>query len=315
MLMKIYIETRLTDPLKLAIRETAHRYECIFHDELQNEDERRAAIADADIIFGNIKSPELLDTAPRLQWIQFASAGFDAYRGLRTRAIATNMRDYFSEPCAETIVAGILALYRGIHEFALLKQQQTWVGHDVRTNLFMLNKRSVIILGAGAIGKRLAKLLSGFDCQVIFFARSSPLAIINTTDELLQAASGADVIIGALPGTAETKGLFTNAMIDAMRANAIFCNVGRGNLLEDETHLIRALNERKIAGAVLDVTAEEPLPPGHPLWTTPNTILTQHSGGGNLTELQGIVALFLTNLKNLEAGRPLMNRIELNKGY
>ena len=314
-LMKIYIETRLTDPLKQAIRETAEDYECIFHDELKNEQDRKSAIADADIVFGNIKTPELLDTAPRLRWIQFASAGFDAYRGLKTSAIVTNMRDYFSQPCAETIVAGLLALYRGIHEFAVLKQQQKWVGHDVRTSLFMLSKRSVIILGAGAIGKRIAKLLSGFECQVIFYARSSPAAIINTPDELLQASSGADIIIGALPGTDETKGLFTNAMIDAMKANAIFCNVGRGNLLEDENHLIRALKKRKIAGAVLDVTAEEPLPSDHPLWTTPNTILTQHTGGGNLTELQGIVALFLTNLKNLEAGRPLMNRVQLTRGY
>jgi glyoxylate/hydroxypyruvate reductase len=313
--MKIYIETRLTDPLKQAIRETADGHECVFHSELNNEDERKAAIAAADIVFGNIKSPQLLETATRLRWIQFASAGFDAYRGLNTTAIVTNMRDYFSQPCAETIVAGLLALYRGIHEFAILKQQQKWVGHDVRNSLFMLGKRSVIILGAGAIGKRIAKLLTGFDCQVVFYARRSPVAIINTPDELLTAASGADIIIGALPGTAETQGLFTNAMIDAMRANAIFCNVGRGNLLEDESHLIKALNERKIAGAVLDVTAEEPLPPDHPLWTTPNTILTQHSGGGNLTELQGIVALFLTNLKNLEAGRPLMNRVELKRGY
>jgi phosphoglycerate dehydrogenase-like enzyme len=313
--MTIYIEIKLTEPLKQAIREVADEYECIFQDELPNDEMKQEAILNADIIFGNVKQPALLESADKLRWIQFSSAGFDAYRDINTNAVVTNMRDYFSGPCAETMVAGLLALYRGIAEFTLLKEQQKWVGHKVRNDLYMLQKRSVIILGAGNIGKRIGKLLSGFDCTIAYYARSSSTAIINTPDELLQAVSGADVIIGALPGTEETRGLFTNAMIDSLRANAIFCNVGRGNLLEDEAYLIKAIKEKKIAGAVLDVTAEEPIPPGHALWSCPNTILTQHSGGGNLTELQGIVALFITNFKNLEAGRQLMNTVQLGRGY
>ncbi|RYY20384.1 MAG: D-2-hydroxyacid dehydrogenase [Chitinophagaceae bacterium] len=313
--MIIYTEIKLTESLKNAVRETADTYTCIFEDELNSEEEKHDAIRKADIVFGNVKPIHLLDEAPALKWIQFASAGFDGYRKLKTNAIVTNMRDYFSGPCAETMLAGILALYRGIDEFAILKQEKKWVGHTIRTNLYLLSKRQVIILGAGNIGQRIGKLLSGFDCQVAFYARSANKAIINTPEELLQAIPGADIIIGALPGTAETAGLFTNAMIDAIRPNAIFCNVGRGNLLADESHLVDALMNKRIAGAVLDVTAQEPLPSGHPLWDCPQTILTQHSGGGNLTELEGIVAMFITNFKNFESDRQLMNTVELERGY
>jgi glyoxylate/hydroxypyruvate reductase A len=315
MSMIIYIEIKLTDSLKNAIRETADTYTCIFEDELNSEKEKHDAVSNAEIIFGNVKPASWLDEARSLKWIQFSSAGFDAYRKLKTAAIVTNMRDYFSGPCAETMIAGILALYRGIDEFAILKQEKKWVGHTIRTNLYLLSKRQVIILGAGNIGQRIGKLLSGFDCQVAYYARSTNTAIINTPDELLQAIPGADIIIGALPGTAETAGLFTNEMIDAMRPNAIFCNVGRGNLVADESHLVNALMNSRIAGAVLDVTAQEPLPADHPLWECPQTILTQHSGGGNLTELEGIVAMFITNFKNFENNRSLMNTVQLERGY
>ncbi|MHA4845358.1 D-2-hydroxyacid dehydrogenase [Flavitalea antarctica] len=313
--MIIYIEIRLTDSLKNAIRETADTYTCIFEDELGSEEEKHDAVTSAEIVFGNVKPVSWLDEASSLKWIQLSSAGFDGYRKLKTTAIVTNMRDYFSGPCAETMLAGILALYRGIDEFAILKKEKKWVGHTIRTNLYLLSKRQVIILGAGNIGQRIGKLLSGFDCQVAYYARSTSVAIINTPDELLQAIPGADIIIGALPGTAETAGLFTNEMIDAMKPNAIFCNVGRGNLVADESHLVDALMSNRIAGAVLDVTAQEPLPASHPLWDCPQTILTQHSGGGNLTELEGIVAMFITNFKNFENNRSLMNTVRLERGY
>ncbi|MET0243395.1 MAG: D-2-hydroxyacid dehydrogenase [Flavitalea sp.] len=313
--MTIYIELKLTASLKNALRESAAGYECIFEDELNSVEEKKAAVQQADIVFGNVKQVEWLNEAPRLKWIQFSSAGFGDFTKLKTSAVVTNMRDYFSQPCAETMVAGILSLYRGISEFALLKEKKEWVGHNIRNDLYLLNNRQVIVLGAGSIGQRIGKILSGFDCKVIFYSRNEKVSVINNPDELQIAVTGADIVIGALPGTPETAGLFTNEMIDAMRPNSIFCNVGRGNLLRDESHLIKALHNKHIAGAVLDVTAEEPLPPDHPLWSCPNTILTQHSGGGNLTELEGIVAMFLTNLRSLQSGRQLLNQVDPTKGY
>src|SRR5688500_1169845 len=100
--MTIYIEIRLTDSLKNAIRETADTYTCIFEDELDSEEDKHNAVRNADIVFGNVKPASWLDEASSLKWIQFTSAGFDGYRKLKTGAIVTNMRDYFSGPCAET---------------------------------------------------------------------------------------------------------------------------------------------------------------------------------------------------------------------
>ena len=104
-------------------------------------------------------------------------------------------------------------------------------------------------------------------------------------------------------------------MIERMKSTALFCNVGRGNLVADEDALIEALMNYKIGGAVLDVTAKEPIPPDSKLWNCPNTMLSQHSGGGQITEYEGIVELFLENLQNYKRGMPLKNQIDFKRGY
>jgi phosphoglycerate dehydrogenase-like enzyme len=260
-------------------------------------------------------NPELLVQATNLKWIQLHSAGFEKYQSITISAVATNMQDYYSQPCAETVIAGIMALYRKIDEFSLLKYRKCWVGSTIRTQLELLYDKRVIIVGTGSIGRRIARILSGFDAQVLFYGRTASDAAIKTKEALLSKIPWADVIIACLPGTPETQGFFTNEMIHKMQPHALFCNVGRGNLLEDENVLTEALIEHRIGGAVLDVTAFEPIPPGSNLWTCPNTILSQHSGGGQKEEFEGIVALFLENLQHFINGQPLKNRVTFAKGY
>ena len=104
-------------------------------------------------------------------------------------------------------------------------------------------------------------------------------------------------------------------MIEEMKPTALFCNVGRGNVVKDEDALTDALIRNKIGGAVLDVTAFEPIPPGSKLWDCPNAVLSQHSGGGQETEYDGILELFLENLGNYKSGKPLKNQIDFSQGY
>ncbi|MEI9806598.1 MAG: NAD(P)-dependent oxidoreductase [Bacteroidota bacterium] len=151
------------------------------------------------------------------------------------------------------------------------------------------------------------------DTGVLPVRRKRPL--LPTTEQLEKQLPDADIVIGCLPGTKQTAGMFTNKMISLMKPSALFCNVGRGNLVEDENFLISALKEGKIGGAVLDVTAQEPIPADHPIWECPNTILSQHSGGGNLTEYEGIANFFMDNLKAFKENKPLKNQILLGKGY
>ena len=313
--MTIYVDTPLKKPNKETLRNSATDDIFIFKDELAEEAEQLDALLKADILLGNPKPVEWLQRAHNLKWIQLYSTGFEYYSHISTEALVSNMQDYYSQPCAETAIAGILALYRKMNAFSLLKEKKKWVGPPIRLELQLLDHKKVIILGTGNIGRRIAKILTGFNAEVIFLGRTAPEAKLRSKEELRQHIPWADIIIGCLPGTRETRGLFTNEMIDRMKPTALFCNVGRGNLVADEEALINALMNHKIGGAVLDVTASEPISPDSKLWDCPNTILSQHSGGGHTTEFDGIVALFSENLENYKTGKPLRNQIHFNKGY
>ncbi len=313
MVMKIYVETTFPENDKLTLRRGLGNEEVVFKSDLASPEEIRKAILEADIIVGNPKPAVLLGEASHLKWIQLMSTGFEYYKDVATTAAVTNLRDYYSSPCAETIIAGIMALYRGTDVCTRLKDQRKWLGHALRPQLQLLYEKKVLILGWGNIGKRVAQNLQGFNCDIQVYSRSS--GQIHSPEELLQQLPGADIVIGCLPGTGETKGLFTDEMIHRMKPTALFCNVGRGNLLRNEHTLIDALHQGKIGGAVLDVTAEEPIPEDHPLWNCPNTILSQHTGGGMTTEYEGMVAFFLQNLEAFKKGLPLQNQVQLGRGY
>ena len=313
--MIIYVDTAFAPKQEQLLRNTFSQDEFIFRKSLGSPEEEKEALLKADIILGNPKEKEWIELSDRVKWVQLYSTGFEYYKQLKTDAVFSNMQDYYSEPCAETILAGIMTLYRGMDRFTVLKEKKEWVGHKIRTSLHLVENKKVILLGAGNIAKRMAKLLSGFDCDISFFARSAQEATLRTSADLEAAVPEADIIIGCLPGTPETVGLFTTAMLKKMKPDALFCNVGRGNLVEDEMELVKILQEKKIGGAVLDVTAAEPLPVEHPLWSCENTVLSQHSGGGNIEEFDGIAAFFIANFKRYKAGEPLKNVVRLDRGY
>jgi glyoxylate/hydroxypyruvate reductase A len=196
----------------------------------------------------------------------------------------------------------------------LLKQERRWIGGPLRNEMSLLRKRNVLILGAGDIGKVCAQILRGFECEICFFARTAPEARLRSREEVEKYIPQADLVINCLPGTAETKGFFSAAMISLMKPTAVFANVGRGTTV-DEAALVSALQQKQIGGAVLDVSREEPLPQDHPLWDCENTILTQHTGGGSREEEEGRLEVFLENLKRFEAGLPLENVVDLSRGY
>jgi glyoxylate/hydroxypyruvate reductase len=313
--MLIYVDMQLWENEKVLLKQnTQDNFQLYFQDALKDDAERFKILNSADIILGNPK-PDWLKEAKNLKWMQLHSAGFEKYQGISIAALTTNMQDYYSEPCAETMVAGIMALYRKMDEFSVLKNRKQWVGAPIRMQLELLHNKKVIILGTGNIARKTAKILRGFDVQIQFYGRTAVDAAIKSKEALLAKIPWADIIIACLPGTPETKGFFTNEMISNMQQQALFCNVGRGNLLEDENVLIEALMQRKIGGAVLDVTAAEPIPPDSRLWDCPNTILSQHSGGGQKNEAGGIIELFLENLQNFTNGQPLKNKINFLKGY
>ncbi|UOG75672.1 D-2-hydroxyacid dehydrogenase [Hymenobacter tibetensis] len=277
------------------------------------EAEQAAAFQAADVLLGNPPVQWFTDTpAQALQFWQIDSAGIERYQQVRTQAQVANIGDFFAWPCAETMVAGILGWYRHIPELAVLQEQKKWVGAPIREQLGLLRGKRVVILGSGAIGQAVAQQLTGFACAVQFLARTDPKAQLHTKEELLAVLPETDIVVNCLPGSAEN--FFSAELVQAMSSGSLYASVGRGNTT-DEPALIAALQAGRLAGAILDVTAQEPLPLDNPLWQLPNVVLTQHSGGGQPGEDEGKVDILLRNLRHLAQGEPLENEVELSRGY
>ena len=276
-------------------------------------DQQQASFQQADLLLGNVPTAWLTaGSLPSLRFWQIDSAGFQQYAGVQAGFPVANVGDYFAWPCAETMTAGLLALYRRLPELAVLQAERRWVGAPIRGRMGLLREKRVVILGAGAIGLAVRQQLSGFGCAVLLFARTSSQAQIHSKEDLLAILPDTDIVVNCLPGSAD--GFFTAGLIAALPEHAIYASVGRGNTT-NEPALIAALQAERLGGAVLDVTATEPLPTDSPLWNLPNVLLTQHTGGGQPLEDEGKVDVFLENLQRLQADQPLDNLIDLNRGY
>ncbi|MBE2275550.1 MAG: D-2-hydroxyacid dehydrogenase [Rhodobacteraceae bacterium] len=268
--------------------------------------------SDAPVVFGN-PTPAAVAANPRLRWLQLGSVGFGEYLPLDWRrpqgtAVVTNLAGFFADPVAETALAGILALCRGIDRLGDLRRARRWVGDAIRAEITTLSGESVVLFGRGAINGRLADLLVPFGCAIASFGRDW------TAPALDRALAQAGVVVATVPHTPLTENLFDAARIARMRPGAIFCNLGRGSLVE-EAALAAALESGRLGGALIDVTRDEPPAADHPFWTTPNTILTQHSGGGTRDEVDRKIDWFLDNLRQFRQGGPLRGEISLDRGY
>ena len=312
--MTIYVAFSLTEDEQATLREaTLPADEWLMQQHLP-EDQRFEAFSRAEVAFGNVPL-DWVEKSGRLRWIQLYSAGIDPYQQLRTDERSsplaiTNLRNFFGQPVAETAVGGILALDRKLDELTRLQGRAQWVGGALRPQMRLLHGRSVLLLGAGAIGTAIRKLLEAFSCPVRVVSRSASL----TLDDLDRLLPQADILVSCLPETNETKGLLDARRLAMMKSTALLVNVGRGSLV-DEAALIEALRGGKLGGAVLDVSQTEPLAADHPLWTCPNALLTQHTGGGYDAENADKVRVFTENLRRYRANEPLLNVVDFSRGY
>ncbi|GAB2538007.1 D-2-hydroxyacid dehydrogenase [Spirosoma aerophilum] len=310
--MQLFINPPLNDTLKAELKQRLPAdVQPIFRYDLP-EGEQQVAFRQADFVLGNPPVSWFSEPLPMIKFWQLDSAGFDGFRQVQVQAKIANMGDYFARPCAETMMAGILAFYRCIPELTTLQSQSTWVGAPIRARTGSLWQKSVVILGTGTIGHAVRQMLSGFECPIKMLARTDPKADLHTVDELKAVLPQTDIVINCLPGTAT--GFFAADLIAAMKPGSLYANVGRGTTT-DEPALISALQSNHLGGAVLDVTAKEPLPTDSPLWTLPTVILTQHTGGGQPDEDAGKVDQLLRNLERFRSGLPLENEVELGRGY
>lgn len=276
------------------------------------------ALLDADVAFGQPAVDGLL-ASKRLRWAHLTSAGYTRYDvdSVRAALISKQIRlttssSVYADPCAEHVLAMMLALARRLPDsLDAQRSVRTWDSVVRREQSRVLRGQTVLFLGYGAIGRRIAELLEPFHMRMLAVRRrdeGDARVQMVLARELDEALGVADHVINVLPENAETRGFFTRDHLAQMRTEAIFYNIGRGTTVDQEA-LLEALQDGRIAGACLDVLAEEPLPPTHPLWSAPNCLITPHSGGGQRAEHEALVRHFLEDLRRFECGERLLDRV------
>lgn len=312
--MNIYIHTLLDPALSASITDSfGQQHRITFRTAPAVPQNAPESFLDADAILGNPPLAWFENAQARnLKFWQLDSAGFDQYRKVDINAKVANMGDWFARPCAETIVGGILALYRGLNKLAVLQKEKKWVGAPIREELGLLYRKDVVVLGSGTIGLAVRSILAGFGANPRLVARSSAEADIRSREALFEILPFTDIVINTLPGAA---GKYVDEdFLNTMKKGSVYANVGRGSTT-DEQALIRLLTSGDLAGAVLDVTEKEPLPAESPLWDMRNVILTQHSGGGQANEDSGKAANFIENFSRFLKGEKILFEVSLSRGY
>jgi len=291
---------------------------------VESVEQAARAVADAQVLVGSC-SEEVLSQGPQLHWIQVYSAGVDRCVGNPSLSegekIFTNGQKIGSPALAEHAIAMMMALVRALDVYHANQLNGSWqrdVGME-REEFLELEGRTVLVVGLGGIGTQTARRAHGLGMRVIATRgsrREGPAYVdyVGLAEETLELARQADVVINTAPLTEQTRGLFDAAFFKAMKPTAYFVSVGRGaSTVTDD--LVAALNAGEIAGAGLDVTDPEPLPAGHPLWTTPRVLISPHTAGRSDRTSDRMFLLVAENLRRYVAGDPLLSVVDIERGY
>ena len=270
---------------------------------------------DVDIVLGE---PSLIKAAlaslPALGWAQSIWAGIEPLVGPASRRdyILTNARGVFGELMSEYVMGYLLAHERKIFQRHEAQMNKQWEDSDTGT----LRGKTIGLLGVGSIGAEVALTAKFFGMNVRGYTRDSEISAHVYSyfhgEDLLKFANGLDYLVNILPNTNDTRKIINADLLNVLPSHALVINVGRGPAV-DESALLDALNQNKIAGAVLDVFEQEPLPKDHPFWTTPNLLMTFHTAAPSLAE--DITNIFIENYELLLEGKPLKYRVDFEKGY
>ncbi|HEX4260460.1 MAG TPA: D-2-hydroxyacid dehydrogenase [Acetobacteraceae bacterium] len=288
--------------------------------EVRDAETLAARLAEADVlVVSGLWRNTLLERAPRLRLIQSISAGTDQYDRAALAAHGVRLasaQGANARAVAEHAMALILALARRLPEARDNQARGHWRGMigELSQREDEVGGKTLLIVGLGGIGGRLAELSRAFGMHVLAIRRH-PEAGPKTADEVHGMGAlpvllpQADVVALTCPLTPETANLIDAAALARMRPGAVLVNVARGGCV-DEAALLAALAGGRIAGAALDVAREEPLPPASPLWRAPNLLLTPHTGGETRRYEDRVIDLLLENLDRLwRGGAELRNQI------
>lgn len=276
-----------------------------------------ALLAQAEAVLAWGAAPGLLDRMPKLRWVQALTAGVEMWLG------RPDVTDRFALCCArgthrvampENILGALFHITKPYTQAVLAQREHKWarkVGQP-------LAGRTLGILGLGAIGAELAKKAAALELRVIGTKRVvAPVAHVEKVlppERTAEVLAESDFLVVLLPVTPVTENSIDAAFLARMKPSAWLLNFGRGALVVD-ADLIAAVQQKRIAGAVLDVFRQEPLPPEHPFWATEGILVLPHIGGGHPTRDAIVAELFVDNLGRFLDGRPLIAEVDLAAGY
>jgi len=277
--------------------------------------------ADADAIFGSA-NPAILRAARKLRWVQIYSAGAEAILSpefVSSSVTLTNCKIVQGPNIADHAMALLLSITRGLYKTIPKRTTEEWLRGDIHSGQVELTGKTAVIIGLGGIGTQIAQRAHAFGMRVLAVdPKEIPITNvvekIVTPDRLHELLPQADVVFMSAPHTRETEGMMGSAEFGMMKKNSYFVAVSRGKTYNSEA-LVKALDERRLAGAGLDVTNPEPLPKGHALWKFENVVITPHVAGGSDVVSGRRLALVSENIKRFLAGKSMLNVVDKQKGY
>jgi phosphoglycerate dehydrogenase-like enzyme len=281
------------------------------------------AVEDADVLVG-LCTPEIVERGKNLEFIQLLNAGADSCATIPAVAergiVVTNLQRIQGPHMAEHAIAMLLALARGLPQYAAEQSAGAWSRgfRELRgERLFEVEGKTLLVVGLG--GTEVAKRAHGLGMRVIATRnsrREGPdyVEYVGLADEYRALATRADVVVNCTPLTSETRGMFDAPFFDAMQDGAYFINIGRGESVVT-ADLVAALEAGKIGGAGLDVTDPEPLPPGHPFWSMRNVIVTPHIATSSDFRSERTITLVAENVRRYVHGEALLSVVDLQQGY
>lgn len=293
--------------------------------EIAKGEEFDRKLRDAEVVYGALNGRQL-DLAPKLKWFQNGGAGMES---VDKRVMAadkltiTNMARVFAPGISETAIGLLLALTRGIgtvYRAQFYKREWKPLGTVRSADHVEISGRTVGIVGMGGIGSEIARRLHyGFNMKVLAtdpkpMPKPEYVAELHDPTWFRTMVPQVDVLVSAAPQVPATLKMFNEDVFRSMKRTAYFIAVSRGGLFDDMA-LVKALKEKWIAGAGLDVMPQEPVPSSHPIFDCDNVVMTPHTSGWSPDRQVRLVDLFAENLRRYAAGQPLHNVVDKQKGY
>ena len=294
-------------------------YNIIFNESADTSSIDTQTAGNTTIIFGSPKV-DFLALCPRLKWLQLQSSGANSYVNgeLKETVLLTSATGGYGHSVSEHMLALTLQLIKKLH---LYRDEQSAGRWQPRGMVKSIQNAVVMVVGLGDIGSSYARRMKALGSYLIGVRRTAQakpdfLDELLITEQMEQALPRADVLALIVPGTKETAGLIGRSQLAKMKKDAVIINAGRGSAIDTEA-LCDALESGALAGAGLDVTDPEPLPPGHRIWKLENAVITPHVAGDRyMAETQQyIMKINLENARRFINGEPLKSQVDFKTGY